>query len=521
MATDNVQATSPGVRLAEVIAAVSLATDLATGQPLEHGLRRALLAVWLGEELGLGTEELNNVYYVALLGAVGCTIEGAAFAELFNDEIAFGEQVVRIDPTDPLRVAAFVLGRAGAGDPPLRRARKVLEVARAGPSATQVVCRDVALQLGDMLDLGPVIGQTVAQCHEHWDGSGGPQRLRGEQLSIAARLFRVAHDADIFHRVGGAEAAVAVARRRAGRVYDPRIAERFCPKAGSYLRRLTAEATWDTLLAAEPQPMRLLPPQDLDAMMETIASFVDVRSPYTVGHSRAVAALGEAGVRRLGLTVHEAVALRRAGLLHDLGRLGVPAAFWNKGESLKEAEWERMKSHPSLTEVVLARSAALGPLGTLAGLHHERLDGSGYRSVPASFLPVAARVLAIADAYRTKLEPRPHRRALSADAAAEAIRAQARQGRLDGEVAEAVLQVAGHARSRRGSARPAELTDREVEVLRLVVRGLSGREIAATLVVSPKTAGHHIEHIYQKIGVSTRVGATLFALRHGLVEDSL
>src|SRR5215207_8409492 len=131
----------PRVRLAEVVAALSLATDLATGQPLEHGLRRALLAVWLGEDLGLSGEELGNVYYVALLATVGCTIEGAAFADFFQDEIAIGAQIVTVDPTRQLDVATFFLKQVGAGDPPLRRARKALAFARAGPTATQVVCR--------------------------------------------------------------------------------------------------------------------------------------------------------------------------------------------------------------------------------------------------------------------------------------------------------------------------------------------------------------------------------------------
>ncbi len=514
------QPTQSRMRLAEVVASVSLATDLATGQPLEHGLRRALLALWLGADLGLSDEELSDVYYVALLGTVGCTIEGSAFAEFFKDDIAFAERVATVDPTRRLGVAAFVLSQAGAGDSPIERAKKVLTVARAGPSANQVVCRDVALQLGAMLDLGPAITEAVAQCHEHWDGSGGPRRLKGEQLEIAARLFVLAHHADIFHRLGGVEAAVTVARQRSGKVYDPRLVERFCDGAARYLGRLQSEPIWEALLAAEPEPRRQLWPTEMDAIAGTIANFVDLRSPYTLGHSRGVAALAEATARGVGLSEVEAEAVRRAGMLHDVGRLGVPAAFWHKREPLTAAEWERMTRHPSMTELVLAHSKELGPLGSLGGLHHERLDGSGYRGVPASFQPVAARVLAVADAYHTKIERRPHRRALSPDDAAHWIRAQAEQGQLDRRVVDALLKAAGQSSPATKPARPAELTDRELEVLRLAVRGLSNREIAAALVVSPKTVGHHIQHIYDKIGVSTRVGATLYALRHGLVHGT-
>lgn len=509
------------VRLAEVVASLSLATDLAIGQPLEHGLRRALLAVWLGEDLGLSGEALSTVYYVALLGTVGCTIEGAAFAEFFKDEIAFGEQIATADPTRRFGVVALFLSKVGEGDPPLRRARKLASFARAGPNAANAVCRDVALQLGDMLDLGPEISQAIAQCHEQWDGGGRPRGLKGEQLSIAVRLFHMAHDADIFHRLGGVEAAMAVARQRGGKVYDPRIAERFCTVAGNYLRRLPSEATWETLMAAEPEPVRLLSPLELDAMTETVANFVDLRSEYTFGHSRGVASLAEAGARRLGLPEAETVAVRRAGLLHDLGRVGVPVTFWNKPDPLTAAEWERMRRHPAMAELVLARSTALGQLGTLAGLHHERLDGSGYRGVSAASLPVTARLLAVADAYQTKLEPRPHRAAMMPEGAAKEVRRQAAHGRLDGDIVDAVLRASGHAPPHQTPAWPADLTDREVDVLRLAVRGLSNRAIADALVVSPKTVGHHIEHIYEKIGVSTRVGATLFALQHRLVDGAL
>ena len=197
--------------------------------------------------------------------------------------------------------------------------------------------------------------------------------------------------------------------------------------------------------------------------------------------------------------------------------MGVSASVWNKNEALTPDEWERMRGHPGLTELLLARSTALGPLGTLAGLHHERLDGSGYRGVLASFQPIAAQVLSVADVYQSKREPRPHRAALGADEAANIVRQEAQQGRLDASVVDAVLQAAGHPGLVPPVKRPGNLSDREVEVLILAARGLSNREMADVLVVSPKTVSRHVEHIYEKIGVSTRVGATLFAVQHGLV----
>ncbi len=512
--------TQPPVRLAEVVASVCLATDLAMGQPLEHGLRRALLAVWLGREIGLSDADLAEVYYVSLLGTVGCAFEGAAMAGYVKDEIAFGEQMAFVDPSRGVQVGAFILRRVGEGEPLLRRARKIAEVARLGPNHPMAIGRDVAVQLGEYLDLGPSIREAVGQCQENWNGSGGPQHLKGEAISLPARLYLLAQDAEVFHRTRGVEAAVEVVRHRSGSEYDPRLTARFCEGAAAFLTGLQTATPWDAVLAAEPAPRRYLAPPQLDEVLRAISNFIDMRSAHTFGHSPAVAALAERAARGLGLTPDEVTAVRQAGLLHDIGRMGVPVAVWDKRAPLSDSEWERMKRHPSLTELVLARSSALGHLGTLAGLHHERLDGSGYRGVSAASLPVTARILAAADAYQTSLEPRPHRDQSTPQAAARALRRLVDEGKLDAEVVGAML-AAPEQEAKSGKAeRPAGLSEREVQVLALAVRGLSNREMAERLVVSPKTIGHHVESIYAKIGVSTRVGATLFALQHGLIEQT-
>jgi HD-GYP domain-containing protein (c-di-GMP phosphodiesterase class II) len=387
----NSQHTATSVRLAEVVGCLSLVTDLATGHPIEHGLRRSMLAVWLGQDLGLSGEELNNAYYVALLGTVCCTLDMAVgLAPIVRDEMALGEKLANLNDMRPLEVAGFFIRHIGEGDPPLRRLRKLASVARTGAAPFQAICRDVAIRVGDMIDIGPAVRQVLGQCHERWDGKGWPQRLKGEEVDIGARLFHVAHDAEVFNRLGGIDAVLTVMQQRSGKLYDPHIAGRFRELARHLLSRLESEATWDAALSAEPSPLRWLSEEDLDNMTQAVANFVDVRSLYTLGHSTGVAAIAEAAARGLGLSDTEASAVRQAGLLHDLGRAGVPVTVWDKTSPLTEMEWERVKRHPSLTELVLARSSALGHLGTLAGLHHERLDGSGYRGVPASFLPVAA-----------------------------------------------------------------------------------------------------------------------------------
>jgi putative nucleotidyltransferase with HDIG domain len=515
-----VTASASEVRLAEVIAPLSLATDLAGGVPLEHGLRRTLLAVWLGQELQLPDEQLSDVYYVALLGTVGCSVEGTLLATVSRDELAVLADSATVDPTSTRDILAWVVRNFGADEPAWTRLRILASALRSGQTQFQLVCRDVAGQVGDMLDIGQTTREALAQCHERWDGRGGPRRLKGEDISLPARIFNVAHHVDLFHRAAGVDAAVAMLRRGSGLVFDPQLAERFPPLASMLLSRLEAASVWDLVLEAEPDPWRCLEPSELEAVAEAMANVADIRSPYTLGHSPGVAELAEAAARELRLTADEAATIRRAALLHDLGRCGVPTAVWDKAEPLTPRERSRIEGHPALTELVLARSSALGQIGMLAGLHHERIDGSGYRRVPASLLPVAAQVLAAADAYRTRIEPRPHRPALSPDAAAASLRAEAEKGHWAPEVVEALLRAAGHRSEpkRAGNHRPAGLTDREIEVLRLVAQGRSIREMAELLVLSPKTVDHHVQHIYDKIGVSTRVGATLFAMRHDLLE---
>lgn len=512
------------VRLAELIASLSLATDLGMGQPMDHALRRCLLAVRLGEALGLGATELRDVYYVALVCSVGCTIKLQDFTPWFRDEIAAAAQAATLDPRQPLDDLMFALRHVGQGFPPLRRAQKVVSALTFGERElrrSSVACHEICRTFGEMLGLEPSIQQALGQMHERWDGRGAPAGLKGEEKALASRIAHIARDVEIFHRLGGIEAATAAVRQRARKVYDPRIAQLFCQQASQLLQRIQEEPIWEAVLSAEPSPQRWLDEEAFDAACQGMAYFADVKSPYTTSHSTEVAKLAGAAAHRCGLTETEAVSVRRAGLLHDLGRIGVPIGVWHKSAPLTQAEWERVRLHPYLTERVLARSAALGHLGSIAALHHERLDGSGYhRGLASPSIPMGARILAAADFFHTKIEPRPHRPELTPEAAAEATRGEVQAGRLDGEAVNSVLLAAGHRELPRRRTLPAGLSDREVEVLRLMASGRSIREIAERLYLSPKTVGHHVQHIYVKIGVSTRVAATLFAMRNDLLSGA-
>jgi DNA-binding NarL/FixJ family response regulator len=309
-----------------------------------------------------------------------------------------------------------------------------------------------------------------------------------------------------------------MARERSGATYDPEIVERFCQSPEGCFVEAEIESAWDTVLEVEPGPHAVLSDEQVETATRAVADFVDLKSPYTSGHSQGVGELAEAAARLGRLPDADCVAVRRAGFLHDLGQSAVPAGAWMKAGPLSDTEWERMRLHPYYTERLLARVTGLSALGAMASLHHERPDGSGYhRSLPAPMLSSGARILAAAETYHAMTETRPHRPAYAPEVAAEQLRADARAGRLDGEAVAAVLSAAGHPTRPTRRDWPAGLSEREVEVLRLVSHGLTKRQVADQLVVAPATVDHHVRHIYDKVGVSTRAAATLFAMQHHLL----
>jgi HD-GYP domain-containing protein (c-di-GMP phosphodiesterase class II) len=508
-----------GVSLAELIAALSLGVDLGLGQPMEHVLRECVLAFGLGERLALDESERLIVYYAALLAWVGCHADSYEQALWFGDDISARADVYTSDLIG-INKARFVMRHVGAGDSVARRTRTGVAFLVSGREAMESMHGTHCLIAGDLatrLGLGEAVRAALLQVFERWDGKGDPGLLAGAAISQPVRLVQLADVVEVFHRQGGVDAAVAVARRRSGTQFDPEVVECFCDGARELLAPLSDATSWDAVIEGQPGLGRALSDARLDAALEAIADFADLKSPYTMGHSRTVADLAAEAGRGCGLPGEELRTLRRAGLVHDLGRLGVSNAIWDKRGSLSAIERERVRLHPYLTERILSASPVLAPLGALAAQHHERLDGSGYpRELNAAALSRSARILAAADVYAAMCEPRPHRAARSPTDAADELRADARDGRLDGEAVDAVLAAAGHEATGR-TVRPAGLTQREVEILSLLARGLLNKEIARRLQITPKTVGNHVEHIYAKIGVSSRAAAGLFATEHGLL----
>jgi HD-GYP domain-containing protein (c-di-GMP phosphodiesterase class II) len=511
------------IRAADVVGALSIATDLGTGQPLEHALRTAVLAVRLGELAGASTQELADTYYVALLHASGCTSNGHEATQLYGDDIAHRAAFYLVDVTNPAEILAFYKAHVGAGRSPEVRARLIEEaIANAGPRAREafsMMC-EVAQRFAGWLGLGSDVEAALEYVFARWDGRGFPA-IAEDAIPLPMRLLHVARDVSLFLSAAGPDGARAVVERRAGAAYDPRLAELATRNFDDLLAELDDTRMWAQAIESEPPPVRWIAGDRIDAGFAAVAAITGLKSPWLREHSTGVAELAEAAAWRMGLPADSVTLLRRAALAHDLGRVGVSNAIWEKPGPLGFGEWERVRLHPHFTERAFAQSAALVPIGLLAGSNHERLDGSGYhRGTRGPALDHAARVLAAADCYGAMREPRPYRPALDAPAAEAELLREAKEGRLDREAVDAVLNAGGHRVRQRPRELPAALTERELEVLLVLVRGGSNRAIAEDLGISVKTVGHHIQHVYEKAGVRSRAAATLWAFEHDLVHTA-
>jgi HD-GYP domain-containing protein (c-di-GMP phosphodiesterase class II) len=509
------------IRLAELVAALSLGIDLGFGQPMEHVLRQCLIGMRVAERLGLDEQQRATVYYAALLINVGCHSDAHEQAKWFGDDIALKAVKYQHDPRS-LRMAASSIRFIGAGHPPLHRFRLGLEFILSGHREVNGMVAHhaaIARSLGEQLCLPDEVLAALGAAYERWDGRGWPGKLKGNAIPVAARIAQASEYVEVANRMGGVAAVKKLARQWHGGQFDPAVADVLLSEGDALLAGIDTVAAWDAVIGAEPALALVLRGDRLHAALVAIANFVDLKSPYFLGHAQAVADLAGEAAARQGTPDAEVRLLRQAGLVHGLGRMGISNAIWDKRGPLGAGEWERVRLQPYLTERMLRQSQALAPIARIVVQHRERLDGSGYpRGLTGAAISREARILAAADAYQAMREPRPHRPARGAEDAAAELQADVKLGRYDAEAVAAVLGAAGHRVARRREG-PAGLTLREVEILRLVARGLSNKEIGKSLFISAKTVANHVEHIYAKIDASTRAAAGLFAMQHGLLPE--
>lgn len=507
------------IKLSEVLGALSVAADLGIGAPAETGIGAALFAGRLSERLGLSEDERAEVFYASLLRFIGCSIgipeavgpslgdpvgfqRGLAMSDLdrVDDVFARLDETMATSAPAAEREAAFEAIGEAAGAPEVMR------------SLTRPHC-DLGAKLATDVSMPPVVVEAMTQVYERWDGRGYPAGLVGDGICLPARVMHITGTFELLRRSMGAEAAFQVIIGRRGGHFDPVLCEALDAGRDELLEGFDAATLLDAFLDEAPGDWRIAGDKLIDTA-RACAHNVDHRSVYTLGHSVAVAELAAKAGAAADLTADQRDELLIAGYLHDLGRVGVPVAIWDKPGSLTRSEWARVRQHTFLTDSILEAAPALARYAKLASSHHERADGSGYHR-QAENPDLQCAILAVADCYHAMREDRPHRRALTPKQAAEEVRAMARSSLLNPIAVRAVLEVVSD-RKGVGDVLPAGLTKREVEVLCLIAQGLPNKDIAARLFISPKTVEHHVGHIYDKIGIRSRPGAAMFAVEHGL-----
>ncbi len=468
----------------------------------------------------------ETAYWVALLRYIGCIGHAHEVATVFGDEIAIRAQTLVHDAANPAEVMRDVVAFATAGRPPAERdeiIRMIQQTAREWAVYKFSSGCEVADRLVQRLDFGPRVREALGFTFERWNGNGYPAHAKGEAIPLAMRVVHLSHDMEAIGRLFSPAKALDASRERRDRTYDPALADLFSAHGRGWFERLARVDPWDATLALEPEPRRTLQGADLDNALAVAADFIDLKSPYMAGHSRRCAQLAADAGRLLGFTEEAVTTLRRAALVHDFGTTGVPNSIWDKPGALTRAEFDRVEPHSMLTEQMLRRSPALATLNPVACAHHEKADGSGYhKRVRTAGAEPGGAVLAAADIYVGLTTERADRPPLSDQDAATELRRLSSQGVLEHRAATAVLTAAGHgeppASASRRTQHPGGLSGRELEVLHLAAKGLTTRQIAERLYISPKTADHHIQHVYTKIGVSTRAAAALWAMQNAVVR---
>lgn len=413
------------VRMSEVVSALSYALDLTEGRPVGHSVRTCLIAMRLAAAVGLSPPERAALFYAALLKDAGCSSNAARVCALFGgDDQPTKEAMRRVDWARLDQAIGYAFRHSAPGAPAVRRVWHLLAVARLGRAGARSLFATRCVRGADIvasLGFSPLAAEAVRALDEHWDGGGAPEGLRGAAIPLLARILGLAQTLEVYVSAYGLSEARAMSSGRRGRWFDPALVDLLTSWWSDvpFWESLAAPDPERRVLAFEPpDQVRLVDEDALDLLAKAFAQIVDAKTPYTYAHSTRVTdiALGVAEV--LDLPPPRRRLLRRAALLHDIGKLGVSNRILDKPGRLTAAEFSAVRRHPADTEAILARVAAFRGVAAVAAAHHERLDGRGYhRGVDAAALPLDARVLTAADVFEALTADRPYRGALSTDEA--------------------------------------------------------------------------------------------------------
>jgi len=503
------------LRIADPLIGLSTIGDLGRGLEPGHAARTCFIGCRLARGLGAGDDTVRSVFFTALLQHIGCIAHSHDTARLdAGRTIQVLAAADRTDFSRPGDILTTFLTEVTDGAGLLTRLRLVLPAARMGKVVARTSC-EVGEATARRIGLSADVQSALRHMQEWYNGKGGFLGTKGEEIPLAARIVLAAFTVSVFDLLSGPQAALETARIRAGKMLDPEIADRFAREGAAILRELAAADLLQCLPEEEPDPKSYVGEDDVDEIAVAFGEAVDLKTPFTQGGARRAFDLVDTAASGIGLDAGVVAQSRRAAALRDIGKAALNNAILEKPGPLTEIEREQVRLHAYHSERVLGRSAALASEAKLAGMHHERQDGSGYhRAMSGASIPMAARVIAAGDALVAMTQPRPQRGPLSLDEACGRLTGD--KG-LDPDAAAAVVAAAHGSTRRHRRAIPAGLSERQVEVLRLVAQGLSNRQIAEALVVSPRTAEHHVQDIYLKIGVASRAAAALFASEHDLL----
>lgn len=505
------------MRLAEVIGALTLAADVSNGLAVEKGLRTVLVAMRLSGRL-VDEREATSVYWVSLLRFVGCVgfaPEQAGFGA--GDDNALRRSMAFADMSRPVDMLRHAVQGYAPETPLWARAKGLAKFIHPDvPRRYAKAHCETAVFFARSLGMSDETIKALDVSGERFDGQG-VQKIGGDALPWAARISEVADALELFSWTGGLELARQVLQARRGRMLDPALVDAALSDLPSLVQGFEG-SVWDDYLASEPTPRRQSS-ADAERGCVALGRFSDLKSHYTISHSHRVATIAEAAGQAAGLSPQDCGLLKRAGAVHDLGRVAVATGTWDKRGALNAIEWQRVRSHSHHTDVIL-RSAGLSDLAEIAGSTHERGQGAGYhRGISLDTMPLLAKIIAAADVMAALGEERPHRPAQDDNRATKVMRELVEQGALDARAAQAVLEARGIASTLK-RAWPGGLSEREVEVVRLVAVGRTNKDVGELLSMSPRTAQKHVRNIYDKLGIESRAGLALYALEHGLLDAS-
>ncbi len=407
------------IRVSELLGALSYALDLTEGQPAGHCVRASWIGLRIGRALGLSDADLWDLSHAILLKDLGCSSNAARICQLYlTDDIGFKRDFKQVD--DHLfHIVSFVLSHTGLKAGLSDRFRAMLFIFQNGGQVAKELietrCQRGAT-IARRLHFSETVTEAIASLDEHWNGGGKPAGLAGTEIPLFSRVALLAQVVDVFALSAGAEAAIGEARRRSGSWFDPAVVRAFEAAAAepdfwTALRSPTIEAD---LFAAVPARHQMIADEDyLDDAANAFAEVIDSKSPFTSGHSSRVALYADMVAEEMGYAAGARRRLRRAALLHDIGKLGVSNAILDKPSKLDDGEWQAMRRHADYSAKILARVGAFAGAAEVGGHHHERLDGKGYPyGLSAEQISPEVRIVSVADVFDALTADRPYRAAM-------------------------------------------------------------------------------------------------------------